>query len=299
MLIPEFTRCEICNASDWTKIHAGPIRDGKFGNLIDNAVVARCGTCSVARLAEAYCKDEGFYESGDYRDLVNIDHEIETYYREHDHLQIFSLQSAWPLGLRGRKIVDVGCGAGSFLDHVTPLAASTIAIEPTDHFRKHLETRNYTVYPYARDAHAEHAGTADMVTSFQVIEHVAKPREFLEDMRALLRPGGSVVITTPNQNDILLDMLPDAFPAFFYRTVHRWYFDALSLAECARRAGFEQIETSFIHRYPMANALHWLRDRRPRGATEMKGVDTLANQQWKSYLEARGSSDTLVAVLTA
>jgi hypothetical protein len=60
-----------------------------------------------------------------------------------------------------------------------------------------------------------------------------------------------------------MELLPDDFPSFFYRTVHRWYFNVASLAECAKLAGFEVVETQFVHRYGMANAIAWLRDRRP------------------------------------
>lgn len=63
-----FESCAICGRSDWVVAYHGPVRDGTFGALRENAVVARCDGCGVERLAEAFCTPASFYyETDEYR----------------------------------------------------------------------------------------------------------------------------------------------------------------------------------------------------------------------------------------
>ena len=90
-----------------------------------------------------------------------------------------------------------------------------------------------------------------------------------------------------------MSLMPDDFPSFFYRTQHRWYFDANSLKFCAKSAGFEIAEMKYIHRYAMSNTLHWLRDKLPTGVKKIQGINALADNFWKGYLESTHQSDNL------
>ena len=110
---------------------------------------------------------------------------------------------------------------------------------------------------------------------------------------ALLKPGADFIVSTPNRDDILMSLLPKEFSSFFYRTPHRWYFDANSLEFCAKSAGFEIVEMKYIHRYGMSNTLHWLRDKLPTGVKKIQGINALADNFWKGYLESTHQSDNL------
>ena len=288
-----FENCEICGERDWTERYAGPVRDGPFGCSVDGGVVARCGGCGADRLAEASCVSESIYESDAYRKKLQQDLAAEAYFAEHDHLQIHTLTTLWPQSFHGLTVADVGCAGGSFLNHVAGLAARVIAIEPSSIYYASLAERGFEIFPYARDAAKTRARAVDLAVSLQVIEHTVNPRVFLEEIRPLIAPGGSLLISTPNRNDILLELLSVDFAAFFYRVVHRWYFDAESLAECASRAGYVVGQTRHVHRHDLSNALAWLRDRRPTGRSRLAGIEPLADGLWREYLEATGRSDCL------
>ena len=292
-----FEPCAICGRSDWVVAYHGPVRDGTFGALRENAVVARCDGCGVERLAEAFCTPGSFYETDEYRRKLRQELDSESHFRTHDELQIHTLKAIWPTNLRGKTVADIGCAAGSLLDHLRGCTRNQVAVEPYDAYRGCLVARGYRAYPYARDAVTEWAGSVDLAFSIQVIEHTAAPRTFLEEIRPLLAPDGKLVISPPNRRDILFDLLPQDFPSFFYRVVHRWYFDAASLENCARLAGYEVVQMRHVHRYGMANALRWLRDRRPGGHDHLPGIDALADSFWSGYLEQSGRADCLFAVL--
>lgn len=292
-----FDNCEICGANAWSQVYRGPVRDGVFGNSRASASVARCAVCGVDRLAEECATPDEDYETEAYRSKLQQGLNSESYLKLHDELQIHTLQALWPSDLRGAVVADIGCAGGSLLDHLRGISSVQVAIEPSDLFSQSLARRGYRVYPYVREALREWAGKIDHAFSIQVIEHVRDPRSFLADIRPLLQPEGRLVISTPNRSDVLMELLPDEFPAFFYRTVHRWYFDAQSLANCARRAGFEVVETRFVHRYGMANALSWLRDRRPTGQRRINAIGPLADELWQSYLKQAGKTDCIFMTL--
>lgn len=294
-----FEPCEICGASSWNEAYRGSVRDGIFGDVRQDALVARCGSCGVERLAEVFCTPDSFYKTDEYRRKLRQELDSESHFRTHDELQIHTLKTVWPVNLRGATVADVGCAAGSLLDHLRGYTAQQVAVEPYDAYRENLIANGYRTYPYAADALADWAGRVNLAFSIQVIEHTANPRVFLEEIRPLLARDGRLIISTPNRRDILFNLLPDTFPAFFYRVVHRWYFDADSLTNCARMSGYEVVEVRHVHRYGMANALHWLRDSKPSGQKRLTGIEPMADTLWSGYLEDTGQSDCLYLTLKA
>ena len=288
-----FEPCEICGGTDWESVYSGAIRNGGFGNVLEHAEISRCGDCGVERLNEASCFDNAHYETDAYRSKLEQKTDTAGYLKQHDSLQRHTLEALWPTSLRGKTVADIGCAGGSFLDHVSGIAERLVAIEPATMYHKDLRRRGYHTHAFAEDAAAAFSGKVDVAVSSQVIEHVLNPRAFLVDIAKLLASDGTLLISTPNRDDILMDLLPDNFPAFFYRSVHRWYFDAASLAHCAERAGLTTIATHYVHRYDMANALLWLRDRRPSGLGGLPVLDGIADGFWKSYLEGTGRADCL------
>jgi SAM-dependent methyltransferase len=297
--VPPFGPCEICGGNLWQAGYHGRIRNGAFGNLTDDdAVVATCGTCGVRRLDEPHCAAEDLYEGEEYRLLVGETTLAADYHARHDERTLANLSVLWPDSLRGHIVADVGCGAGSFLDHIHSLTKEAVAIEPCRLYHDLLSERGYAVYEYASDALPDYAGRVHRAFSFSVIEHVGDPRAFLADIKRLLAPGGRAVISTPNRADILMDLLPDSYPPFFYRTVHRWYFDAASLSKCAEAAGLNVVQMRFVHRFGIANTMRWLRDLKPGGREGLPHMDDpLLNGVWTGYLERIGAADYLYIIV--
>ena len=173
-----------------------------------------------------------------------------------------------------------------------------IAIDPAAGFADSLRDRGYDYFASTDAAAARYEDAVDIAFAIQVIEHVADPKAFLAEILKLLKPGGTCVLSTPNRNDILMDLLPDDFPSFFYRTQHRWAFDAPTLANCAGAAGFNVREVRHVHRYGMANALLWLRERKPGGREQLAAIDREADALWRAWLESSGRADNLYMLLT-
>ena len=291
-----FPPCPICSKTKWDVVHKGPVRDGVFGTWRDSEV-RRCVGCGVERLAESACLNHESYETSEYRARLAQDHDINRHYAAHDELAQFTLNVLWPRIVRGKTIADVGCGGGALLDHFQGIGGTLIAIEPALPFSESLRSRGYQWYSSTTEAEEYHSDQVDVVLSTQVIEHVSNPREFLRDIGRLLAPDGIAVVSTPNRNDILMELLPDDFPQFFYRTQHRWAFDADSLSQCAVSAGLSVAEIRHVHRYGIANTMHWLKENKPRGRDPLSPLDSTIDKHWQAWLENNGRADNLYIIL--
>lgn len=287
--------CEVCGASDWATVFTGPIRDGSFGNLTaQDHTIYQCAVCRVQRLEESACKDDSFYVGKKYRELLGEASDAEGFWAKHDIHQNRNLNVIWPHSIRNQVVADIGCAAGSFLDHISGLARICLAVEPCEAYHDSLRQRGYRVYSSNAHALDEFAGEVDFAFSFSTVEHIENPSEFFSEICQLLRPNGFFLVSTPNRKDILMDLLGDEYRRFFYRTVHRWYFDMGALVDLAKRCHFKVVQARCLQRFGISNALVWLRDRRPTGDQALPGLDDPAlNQFWKNYLESKDAGDYL------
>ena len=104
--------------------------------------------------------------------------------------------------LAGKTALDVGCGAGLLAGPLARLGAKVTAIDAAaeliDVARAHAAGQGLDI-DYRHAAAEELDGRFDLVTSMEVIEHVADPQAFLDSLAARLAPGGLLILSTPNR----------------------------------------------------------------------------------------------------
>ena len=99
------------------------------------------------------------------------------------------------------KIVgDIGAGFGIFLEELAKFwpSAKMIAIEPSVDMVKICQKKGLEVIPSALENVKEWDGRFDLLTSFELFEHLQEPGKFLEKIWNLLRPGGYFFLSTLN-----------------------------------------------------------------------------------------------------
>lgn len=110
-------------------------------------------------------------------------------------------------GLRGKRVLDVGCGGGLLSEamakrgaQVTGIDLAPLTIEVAELHA--LESRVPVRYlRESAETHAAHAaGTYDVVTCMEMLEHVPEPQSVLRALQTLVTPGGHVVVSTLNRN---------------------------------------------------------------------------------------------------
>ena len=104
--------------------------------------------------------------------------------------------------LAGKTALDVGCGAGLLAEPLARLGAKVTAIDAApeliDVARAHAAGQGLDI-DYRHAAAEDLDGRFDLVTSMEVIEHVADPQAFIHSLAARLAPGGLLILSTPNR----------------------------------------------------------------------------------------------------
>ncbi len=101
----------------------------------------------------------------------------------------------------GKRVLDVGCGTGYGADLLAQTASSVLAVDNSpsaiDYCRQHYSRPNLE-YRVEDASSLSLDAQFDLVISFQVIEHLPGPEDFLRRLKDHTAPGGVVVVTTPN-----------------------------------------------------------------------------------------------------
>ncbi len=164
-------------------------------------------------------------------------------------------------GVSHGRLLDVGCGSGRFLTLMRDAGWEVQGVEPDP-----------VSAQIARDRHGipVTAGTLpqaafpdrsfDAITMNHVIEHVADPLALLAECRRVLRPGGNVVVVTPNVRSFGHRKFKDCWRGL-EPPRHLCLFSMQSLGAAAAKAGLEakEIRTSARSARFIGTASHALR----------------------------------------
>jgi SAM-dependent methyltransferase len=135
---------------------------------------------------------------------------------------------------RDRVVLDAACGEGYGTAILGAAgAASVVGVDVDEatvehaHARHGIDVRRADVADLPFDD-----GAFDLVVSFETIEHVAEPERALAEMRRVLRPEGTLVISTPNPAEYLVSSefhVRDFAPDEFERLLHS-HFEQVEFA---------------------------------------------------------------------
>ena len=107
----------------------------------------------------------------------------------------------------GARVLDVGCGGGLVCEALARAGAAVTGIDLAEGMievaRMHAATHGLDIDYRVASAEALLAsspGAYDVVTCLEMLEHVPEPRAMLATIAGLVRPGGSVFISTLNRN---------------------------------------------------------------------------------------------------
>jgi 2-polyprenyl-6-hydroxyphenyl methylase/3-demethylubiquinone-9 3-methyltransferase len=110
--------------------------------------------------------------------------------------------------LRGSRALDVGCGGGLLCEALLRAGAQVTGIDLAEgmievaklHAAEQSLSIDYRVADAESLAASGAAGTFDVVTCMEMLEHVPAPHDTVATLARLARPGGSVFISTINRN---------------------------------------------------------------------------------------------------
>ena len=149
------------------------------------------------------------------------------------------LERLLPRVSRGR-LLDIGCSCGYFMEvaaasgfQVEGLEFSRAAIAAADpEIRLHIVCSSVDEFESSR--------TYDLVTAFDLIEHVPQPKEFLRKVHRLLAPGGWLAMTTPDAGHFLRYVMGSSWP-MLQPMQHLTIFSRQAMRLALQEAGFSEI----------------------------------------------------------
>jgi SAM-dependent methyltransferase len=240
--MPPPLTCAICGSAE-----TEPIVE-KFGYPI-----VRCRSCGLvyasprmptaailARYSPDYFWNEYLPSYGVREGLVDLEH-FDRRYR--DMLALIRAN----VSATGRML-EIGTGAGFFLKAAQRAGWQVHGVEISDAAAAFARGRlGLDVVKMPAEQLGFAAGSFDVVVMYEVIEHLFEPRQVLQDVQRVLRPGGVLMISTPNVNAFSRFALGNSW-AVLSPGEHLYYFTHATLNAILQAAGFR--EAQFHHGLP-------------------------------------------------
>jgi 2-polyprenyl-6-hydroxyphenyl methylase/3-demethylubiquinone-9 3-methyltransferase len=162
----------------------------------------------------------------------------------------------------GSRVLDVGCGEGLFAAELARAGMGVVGVdvaeEPLRRARARDASLDLRIVP-AEDTWPLPDAGFDAVWAGETIEHVADTEGWLREVRRVLRPGGSLLLSTPAHGRLAMLRLAvsgQAFDAHFDpRADHVRFFTRRTLFSSLEDAGFGEIEVQEAGGAPGARRL--------------------------------------------
>jgi len=160
-------------------------------------------------------------------------------------------------------LLDVGAATGFFLDLARRRQWRTFGVEPSDYAARVARQKGLDVHCGVLEDLAMPDPSLDVITMWDVIEHVPDPRRSLAKSFAMLAPGGTLAINTPDASSLLARLLGLRWH-LVVPPEHLVLFSRRSLELLLKEAGFEvilvrRIGKRFTVQYVLETLARWQR----------------------------------------
>lgn len=238
---PAAATCAICGGGLLVPLYRLP-----------SGTIVRCGGCRTVSRREPIGGAAA-------RSLYEDDAYLEAPYFE--VLQVGAPRTGEPYGVYrrvldrlgeragGGRLLDVGCSYGAFLELARERGWRVSGVELSRKAADYSEReRGLDVFRGILEEAALPGERFDVVTLWDVVEHLDDPVRTLAEVHRVLAPGGTLVLFTINQRSLIsrvghllyrasLDRF-ERLPTLLYDIHHNFFFDRSTLAAALRRAGF-------------------------------------------------------------
>jgi SAM-dependent methyltransferase len=154
--------------------------------------------------------------------------------------------------LHGGDALDIGAGDGAFVEQLLAMGFNNaVGVEPSDapiqtakpEIRGHLRQGLFAASEFSPNS-------LDLISCFQVMEHVPSPLEMSKDAFSLLKPGGLFFVVVHNRRALSAKILGEKSPIFDIE--HLQLFDERTGEQLLQRAGFGSVSVkSLSNTYPI------------------------------------------------
>jgi len=236
----ECVRCNLCGAGD-----TAPLMD------IDGFHIVRCRRCGLVYVNPRFQQEalheiytEAYYEHDGIDNGLEF-YGYEGYLEDRENIKITfakRLRTIERFASRGR-LLDVGCATGFFLALARDQGWEAIGTEVSSFAAEYArEELGLTVHTGTLRQLQLESGSFDVVTMWDVIEHLLDPTAELKEAGRLLRPGGVLSIITPDIDSSVARLLGPRWEEVRRVREHVYFFSERTLREMLAGVGFRVLK---------------------------------------------------------
>jgi 2-polyprenyl-3-methyl-5-hydroxy-6-metoxy-1,4-benzoquinol methylase len=174
----------------------------------------------------------------------------------------------------GRRLLDVGCHVGVFVEIAARHGWDTWGVEPSQWAAKLAQQAGLKVVEGTMASAGFEDASFDVITMWDVIEHLEHPSSEVFQAFHLLKPGGMLVAHTMDLDSGFARLMGGRWP--WLMEMHLYYFSRRTLTKLMEKAGFQVLAVKAQGRYlrlgylatrvaafsqPLGRLLQWFFDR--------------------------------------
>jgi 2-polyprenyl-3-methyl-5-hydroxy-6-metoxy-1,4-benzoquinol methylase len=243
----EYVSCKLCGADNTKLLFTANQRDWGIGEFFN---VVRCNKCKLVYINPRPSKEElsKYYPEQYY---AFEDEEPGAYVRRkkagEDILRFVRYPTQPKTG--GLRILDVGSGKGLFLSVMKELGFESFGVELSP-MAVHFSSKNYGVNVFHGELEQANFSDEyfDLVTMWQVLEHLLNPFRSLQEIFRILKKNGLLIIAVPNFSSFQAQIFQDKwYPLDVPR--HLYQFEPGTLKKMLSIAGFKMIKIEHFNHF--------------------------------------------------
>lgn len=222
--------CSLCGRACPPRFEKGPY------------VIHRCGRCDLEFVwptpppeAVKAVYERGYFEGGG--------HGYEDYFGRERSLAARKaearLEALGALGHTRGRLLDFGCAAGYFVEESRARGWDSFGVEPSPEARRGLSA---AVEPYVASTLDEvrDRGPFDVITAWDVLEHLPDPIETLHALRAIARPGAVFAVVVPVIGNVNTRVAPTTWDQY-KPPEHLWFFSRAAMRATLRKGASARV----------------------------------------------------------
>ena len=237
-----YQQCPICSSSEIYEVLKA--KDYTVSQEIFS--IWECKHCSL-RFTQSIpdAKDIGrYYQSGDYishsdtkKGLVNNLYHIVRNYTLQQKKKLITQYT----GLNSGRLLDVGCGTGSFLSVMKTAGWQVNGLEPDEEARALALQKNITVDPVDH-LFSFPPASFNAITLWHVLEHVHELHRYMDQLKKLLTTNGVIFIAVPNYTSADARHYKESWAAYDVPR-HLYHFSPASMSTLLSLHGLKEVKT--------------------------------------------------------